>query len=582
MPQMYGEEGFRQHQEAPRVRQAAEGPGLLGRASAAPGAAVGYDGGITEVQIGVDDSRYVARRLRRGESASSLSSDAYRRNPPGCFITAWAFCLVSVATLTVPVVFFLLPLIRASFFVATTHDPAFSTPATSLPPAPTLSTLSTTMKTVVVTPVTTNTSQGISQDCLKLSPGVPGAEDLTDIALIPDKKGLDPAPSSVDGGKNQPVYCIYNVTRFRRPAGYYFLPFHIPFALCPHIVYWSWCLPGGNLSSRAKNFDENYGLAVIKKAAQDQTETVDVLLTLGGYAEDSADFYRVQNDYKARQRLVHGVYKAYRLYELSGITLHWVPNDPCDPMHGGSVPRLGEFIENLQLLASLNVGASKFNVTAIVDTQDSIQMEFFRAHQSHLNLTFFTTHHLLPENNFDEYCEHSVPVFASQLARLRGFFPEPQPKGNTVPSEQRKGLCVSMSLALYARKGFRLEEPTPPQLVSRMPGYMALFEVCDSKLNFSDVLGAIPGCVFGKTSGSLLNVTFAFDDITTLRAKMAVLGNGTELCVLLYDVDWDNYRQQCRAGIGSRYLMLQHFYSARIDKSNFNVTHFVPRVTFPS
>lgn len=570
---MYGEERVKRprHQEEPRNRQAADGAGLHGPVSAARGAAAGYDGEICDAH---DDPRYAARR--HVESASSSSSDVYRRHPPGCVTTAWAFCIVSVATLAVPVVFFLLPLIRANFFVATHPDPGFSPPATTLLPIPPPPMRSTTMTTTVATPSTTDDSERIREECLKPSPGVPGAEELSD---VPNKTNMVPAPSSIDGGKNQPVYCIYNVTRFRRPARYYFLPFHLPFALCPSVVYWSWSLPGGNLTSRAKEFDERYGLAVFKKAAQDQNETVDIFLTVGGYAGDSAGFYHVQNDYKARHRLVHDVYHAYRRYELSGFTLHWVPNGRiCESMFGSSVPRLGEFIDNLRLLISINVRNSLFKVTAMVDTQENIQMEFFRAHQNRLNITFFKAHHLLPANNFDEYCEHSVPVFASQLARVKAFFlpPKPQPKANDT------ALCVSMSLALYARQGYGLERPAPPQPVSQAPGYIALFEVCDSKLNFSDVLNSVPGCVFGKTSGSLLNVTFAFDDITTLHAKMTVLGNGTQLCVLLYDVDFDNYREECRHSLGSRYLMLQHFYSARINDSNFNVTHFIPRITFPT
>ncbi|KAH7959288.1 hypothetical protein HPB49_009920 [Dermacentor silvarum] len=488
---------------------------------------------------------------------STLSSDydmtAHRRRSGGCLITGWAFCIVGVAILAIPLVFLLLPYIKASFFAATEAPPGHVLPKTDRPP----------MKTVA------------PDQCPRMNAKVRDAEKMSD---VPSER-LSAGPNAPPNGP-QPVYCLFNVSRFRRPSGYFFLAQHLPLALCPSIVYWSWSLPDGNLTSRAEEFDKKYGLAVIKDVARVQRVNVDVILTLGGYPEDSADFHKVGENDKVRHLLAQGTYDMYRKYDLSGVNLHWVPNKAaCESPFKDPIPRLVEFIDNLRRLVTMNAPSAAFKVTAIVNVEDVSTMKFFRVHQSKLNVTFFKIHQMPRGNSFsDDYCNKSVPVFAYHMGLVAPFFGTPPVPGSVPPSQPQKyeGLCVSMSLALYAGSEDDTERPAPPQPVSQTPGRMALFEVCDFKIEFKDFVKPVPGCLLRRTLSRYLNVTIALDDRSTLQTKMSQLGKPEDLCVLLYDVDFDNYRAGCSQR-DERYVMLQHFYSARITSSAFDVTDHLPK-----
>ncbi|KAK8767289.1 hypothetical protein V5799_005930 [Amblyomma americanum] len=548
------------------------------------------ESGRLEDQMACEDLRLHARRRHEDDTRSrstSSTNDVVMGSPRrarSCLVViTWSLCVAGVATLVIPALFLLFPLIKAGFLnvpgVVPTPMPSTTLPTTFQPTvspktSPTTSPKEGTTSTIPSTSLTVSSSTAVTDECLEPSPVLHDLQNLSDLQST-SQAYKPPGPV----GRRQPVYCIYNVTRFRRPKGYGFLPLHLPLAYCPGIVYWSWSLPGGQLTSRAKEFDEQYGLAAIKALSMQQSTTVDLFLTLGGYREDSADFHKLETDPTTRHRLVQDFYAAYLRYNLSGLNLHWVPNTrACETIFGGNVPRLGEFIHSIRALISLNVrNPGVFAVSAMVNPRELAQMEFFRAIRGHLNLTFFKTHEHSRTNSFNEYCGNSVMVLESQLARLKPFFRTPVVSPSTLDTDhQHTGvLCISVSLSLYARQGGHLQQPAPPQIVSATPGFMSLFEVCDSKLAFNERVNRVPGCVVKRTHGPLLQVTIAFDSAETLRTKMAKLGDYGDACVLVYDVDFDNYREGCSGG-WERYLMIRHLYSARVRRSWFNLSEHLP------
>ncbi|KAH7957436.1 hypothetical protein HPB52_018940 [Rhipicephalus sanguineus] len=531
----------------------------------------GYEEQLVPVR---PDADVAARGGYDETSISVLEAHRRRQHSRGCMCTVSTFCFVGVATLAVPVVIFLLPFIRTSLFVSATMDDLGQQTASKLSPNPSMTPLPMTVTAALrsVTTATTSTAPPKPDTCHGPSPDVPDAENLTDLVYkyYPNRP-IAPA------GPPQPIYCIYNVSRFRRPSGYGFLPIYLPMSLCPNIVYWSWRLSRGNLSSRAKTFDENYGLAAIGKAAHDQGTNVDVILTLGGFPEDSADFHKVSDDEITRQLLIQSVYVTTLQYNLSGINLHWVRNDDsCERSLGNGVPRLEQFVSRLRALLALNGRSRGFSISAVVDPRESFQMEFFRGLGNQVNITFFRMHDLVPLDDFDQFCRNSIPSFQAYLQSLTPYFrPNIRPSpGHPAPAPHYNRLCITFSLALNARQGFSMDLPSPPQPVSATAGYMALFEVCDSKLTFKEKVKRAPGCVARRTSGVLLKVAFAFEDAATLSAKMSMLGPANESCVLVHDIDFDNFRAGCYGS--TEYLMLQHFYSARDKNTKFNITAFLP------
>ncbi|KAK8778104.1 hypothetical protein V5799_020554 [Amblyomma americanum] len=528
-----------------------------GAEDAPPGPTVGNDGDRYDENLVSAAQRFKSRR-RAGSGESPWSSiippykRRYQRNLCTCFTFAsCAFCLVGVATLALHVFLLLSPLINA-VTPASTAKRAVPASPTMLPTTPLFSPPQTTLATTTSSTLFTTTEElkTTQSECMKHSPDVPGSNNLSGVLHWARLDRLK-APA----GGPQPVYCIYNVSRFRRPGGYGFLPLDIPLSLCPGVVYWSWKLSGGKLTSRAKEFDERYGLAEMQNVARDQRVDVAVILTLGGYPEDSMDFHQLERDVALRQRLIQDVHTAYQRYSLAGINLHWVRNDEgCEDAFGGYAPRLTEFVRRLRWLVALNAPSNPFIVSAMVDPEDIFQMEFFRSLRNDLNLTFFRTHHLAPLWSFEEYCKNSASALHAQLDTIKPFFPPP-PRPSRVPATntgQYKGLCISLSLALHARLGYRLDVPAPPRPTSATPGYIALFEVCDTKLVFENWRIPVPGCVVKRSRGLLLNVTYAVEGAKILSDKMSMLGKPDKMCVLLYDVDFDNYLRPC-AGTGQRW-----------------------------
>ncbi|XP_075744199.1 chitinase-3-like protein 2 [Rhipicephalus microplus] len=477
-------------------------------------------------------------------------------------------------TLAVPMVIFLLPYIRISLFVSATTDDLGQQTTSKLSPNPSTKPLPITL-TASLRPVPTATiitAPPKPDACLGPSPDVLNGDNLTDLVhnFYPNRPSAPP-------GSTQPIYCIYNVSRFRRPNGYSFLPMHLPMSLCPNIVYWSWRLSGGNMSSRAKVFDKKYGLSVIGQAARDQGSSIDIILTIGGFPEDSADFHRVHDDEITQQRLIQSVYATILQYNLSGINLHWVQNDDsCERSLGDGVPRLEEFVIKLRALLAINGRSRNFSISTFVDPRDSFQMEFFRALGNQVNITFFRMHDLAPLNDFDQFCGNSIQTFQAYIQAVTPYF-RPHIRVSSrpaAPPPHVNKLCISFSLALYARQGFSMNLPSPPQPVTATAGYIGLFEVCDSQLTFKEKVKRTPGCLARRTSGVLLNVAFVFEDVVTLRAKMSMLGPKNVSCALVYDIDFDNFRAGCYGS--NDYLMLQHFYSARQNTSKFNISAFLP------
>ncbi|KAH7959281.1 hypothetical protein HPB49_009913 [Dermacentor silvarum] len=530
-----------------------------------------YDEQLVRVRPDADTGR------RSGYDTSMSISEIYprhrRRRSRACIGTVSAFCLVGVATLVVPVAIFLLPYIRTSLFVSATQTDPGTQPAGESLTSPSVSPLTNkvTAALATATKLTESTAPTTPDPCQAPSPDVPNAENLTSVAHYYRLDNFsDPARP------RQAIYCIYNVSRFRRPNGYGYVVQDLPMALCPAIVYWSWKLSGGTLTSRAKEFDNRYGLTVIRQSAHYENAKVDVILTVGGFREDSADFHKVQHDEITQHRLIQSVYTISKQYSLAGINLHWIPNDEsCERLLGGRAPHLHEFVMRLRALLAINGRSKWFSVTAMVDPRDRSQMEFFRVLANQLNLTFFRTHDLAPLSDFDQYCGNSLPRFRSYLQALTPFFHHNVSSSATpaAPPPHRNKLCISMSLALYARQGYTMDLPSPPQSVSGTPGYIALFEVCDSKLNFREKARHIPGCVVRRTAGVLLELAYAFEDTSTLSAKMSTLGPKNESCVLLHDLDFDNYRRRCYHS--TQYLMLLYFYDARKKHSTMNISQYL-------
>ncbi|KAL1418174.1 hypothetical protein MTO96_026187 [Rhipicephalus appendiculatus] len=129
---------------------------------------------------------------------------------------------------------------------------------------------------------------------------------------------------------SRPIFCLYNNTRVYAwrnitNSSWNYVFATLPFALCPYVVYWSVGIEDGNLTSRQRNFDEQYGLHRLRAIADSLNfKAVKILLALGGYPEDAPHFWRLGWDKELKERLMGNVADSLHRFGLNGITVHWV------------------------------------------------------------------------------------------------------------------------------------------------------------------------------------------------------------------------------------------------------------------
>ncbi|KAM7305562.1 putative arrestin [Ixodes scapularis] len=146
------------------------------------------------------------------------------------FFEMWFMCLVTLAVLVIPIGLILVPYI------------GYRSPVIQREVA------------WIQGRATPNPWINVSENCLR-------KVDLTDnIHELRTNDGHPATPPSKDGK----IFCLYNNSRFRKTLRWDYLPKHIPFALCPHVVYWSMGIEGANVVSRVPEFDVRYGIWAIK------------------------------------------------------------------------------------------------------------------------------------------------------------------------------------------------------------------------------------------------------------------------------------------------------------------------------
>ncbi|KAH9381696.1 hypothetical protein HPB48_011974 [Haemaphysalis longicornis] len=504
-------------------------------------------------------TRHGNARVHNTETVGPDDYDYVSGSSRGCLLTALSFCLVGAAVLAVPVVVFLLPFLSSTFSLVSGGGSSSTSGMSSRATRPPWS------RPTPATSASTPGTAPVQGPCYPRSPNFT-FDPMADHTPMP----LSQTWTSV----LQPVYCLYNASRAQRPNPYSFYTIDLPPNLCQGIVYWSWSFAEGNFASRNETFEQRFGLTKIWSLYI----KANVLLTLGGFREDSADFYKINSDDVMRYRLVQGCYDAYRRYNLSGINLHWVRgSDACEAKYGDGFPRLGKFIDVLRKLVSLNTRGDRFSVTAMIDPQLPHDMLLFRSIYDRLDLAFLKTHELGPQDSFfpDHHCKNSVRDFQFLLSRLEDEY---RAKAFDAAQPPYSGFCMSVTLSLYAWKGGFARAPASAQPVSATPGRMALFEVCDSKESFRSAPSSLSaGCEVRRSLDPQLDLTFAFESADTVGRKMELLGGDKRnTCVLVYDVDFDNYQRSCISGDNERHLLMLYLYKARNPAMNFNISEHLP------
>ncbi|KAH7938018.1 hypothetical protein HPB49_019121 [Dermacentor silvarum] len=347
-----------------------------------------------------------------------------------------------------------------------------------------------------------------------------------------------------------------------------FLPMHLSFALCTNLIYWSVSLADSMVSSRQPKFDSAYGLAKLREISLRQTSTADnkLLMTLGGYPEDSVYFHHLGTDAVLRHRMVFHVLNQTARYHLNGTNIHWVKDyDFCET--GFSYARwktLGHFVSDIAALASLNHFDGPFYVTLMIDPFDRPDNAYLKELAGKVDLVFWNTHLIRPRrNSLPEYCGHTVKM-------VEQFVDEVSP---LLVKNDNAGMCVSATVALQAWTSPTDASPLPAQAVSGMEGRVSVSEVCRLKSKILNMTADLNnGCyVYNTTDGGAKY--FAYDTRTALKRKLTV--NKQVTCVVLHDLDFDNFSTECGA-YNHTFLMSSYFSDVATNRTAFDISEYFP------
>lgn len=408
----------------------------------------------------------------------------------------WFLCSVITGSLVIPLGMLLYPLWRL------THAP----PTAALHES-----------------TTTDYQRGVTKSCFEKPKINDNIEDLFTADII---------RPPVIPNYGSPVCCLYNASRFRKEFHFDYLPKHVPFTLCQCLVYWSVGLDGPKIVSRAPKFDQRFGLRHLASLKG----TGKVLLTIGGYLEDSIHFSRLSVGDGSMGRLVSNILDTLIDNGLDGVNIHWESlGGTCgSPNDFGTLLLL---IDRLRDIFRLNGRA--FDITMILPYPTSLNVE-----------------ELLPRLQFLFYRTHDIGYRDSVLTGCDTNLDVTKKIKSSLLFKYRPKVCYSASVFLWAAE---VEGQTdaagnlqlishrawlPLFNVSRTPGKVAMYEICDITTQFERK--DITSCYFFVNEGTDIHGVFQafFYESDEVRKKKERLG----MCVLIYDIDFDTYREKCSYG----------------------------------
>ncbi|CAN7997042.1 unnamed protein product, partial [Ixodes hexagonus] len=366
------------------------------------------------------------------------------------------------------------------------------------------------------------------------------------------------ASSAPPNTKVMALFCLYNNSRFRKAQRWDYLPKHIPYQLCPNVVYWSMGVRDGKVISRVPQFDVRYGIWTLRATVEKYRPHTasSILMALGGYPEDSAHFSRLGRDPALMSKLAANIVKKLVRHKLNGITIHW------RDMQGtcGSPDDFATLLDFVQLVRELYVlNGYTFIITVITPPYTSFEI---RSNKKVLDGFDFVFHETYRMNDDDVYswCQLNQRNVTGVFDAIR----------RNAPALSAK-LCHTISLGLLtsdynsSQQLMTLVTPKPMSNISQVPGVAAVFELCAAGMG---VLSSYENCVLvtydlGSTARPLvpphsIQRVYAAELLQSIRLKLS----GRPSCVLVVDLDFDLYRGTCPVGIFSHYSQLWKVWQA--------------------
>ncbi|KAL1480580.1 hypothetical protein MTO96_050911 [Rhipicephalus appendiculatus] len=386
---------------------------------------------------------------------------------------------------------------------------------------------------------------------------------------------------------SRPVFCLYNNTRvntwrYITNSSWNYVFANLPFALCPHVVYWSVGIEGGNLTSRQPDFDEHYGLHQLRAIVDSLNfNTVKILVALGGYPEDAPHFTRLGWDGVTMDRLMSNVADSIKRFGLNGITVHWVEAHAA--CHGPD--------DVTVLKTLLHSFRTWFNDRMLPDVMITVILQLTRASQlivqeaaDVVDHFFLATEHegRFAKEEFYQNCAIRTTAIHDAYRRFASALPSKKVRQSQLClSDSLFTSVVPGSLQLSHHYVYHYEDLT----AAPIHWECTWRQVCAfTGAGFPCVLhyakqvstDGIPDrmIVIDDAREVRKRLDFAQINATTLASTP---GDSSHVCVLLHELDADNYVDQCR-GHYVRYALMRNYYYGSIGRRLFGKGEVVTAV----
>ncbi|XP_070395839.1 uncharacterized protein [Dermacentor albipictus] len=465
------------------------------------------------------------------------------------YLHMWIFCLAVAGTLSLPLGIVILSyvatpnremrnLTSAPFSMAKSSDTAITAVHTYHFPTP-------------PTRPTVDPWGGVQRRCQQIK------------QISEDPHLVSPQRSPLLNQSGRPnIFCLYNNSRFRRGNVYDFLPQNIPFSICRKIVYWSFGIKDGLPTSRAKNFDLTYGLGKLREISNNSTiPGVKILLAMGGYPEDYAQLSLLGRENGALTRFVHSTMALMSSHVLDGVVIHWLEGEPiCKSRAVNDAKMLNTVFVGLRRIFRVNGFPGQLAVIVPTSTSDTVAL--VDSVVDVVDFVFMETRGLWRTVQLDVTVCHA---WSSEVVKLF--------KKHSLYTGNESKFCILMSVApfLVMESSLPARFGEPPRLIKfnyskykSAPGIGNAFDMCRRQRSCLRSKPNSTLCIFVKGSDPANpSLLYMFNNLMTVADvfRSAAMRNLTDHCMLLVDLDLDNYAKQCGTNLGD-YWFTRYFHAA--------------------
>ncbi|XP_075544954.1 uncharacterized protein LOC142579036 [Dermacentor variabilis] len=368
------------------------------------------------------------------------------------------------------------------------------------------------------------------------------------------------------------VFCIYNVTRFQPffdQLGQTYAPQNMPLEYCRNIVYWSMAVGADQPESRAPEFDDKYGMAMLRRllGSSRSSKPKKLLVALGGYQSDSVRLTEIARDQRQMASFVKNVVEVVRSRSLNGVALHWVRLGAACRATGrdDDLSTVSAIADAISKGFSANI-ISQTLVTLLLPADHAVAGPLVNGLVNVVDYVIVETHLLpLPSVPSHKLCTD----LADQVTRFI--------QSLSLTPEQEMKVCSGYSLSPLKVSGegrvgerTRIRSYDVDSILSGRRARGKVSDVCGNKTEPCHYYLLDSDCFVVNPHSDRSNVFYLFHARDTLQAIVshdAVIKTrrnvSSDRCAALFDLDMDNWdiRHTCK-GFNLTYMHLMHFHAS--------------------